>query len=145
MIAPTVSIFCAYAEDGNSMDGSKVCNPLGGNGVTCIPGCYPKGQECPDIGHAWSCSFPPTQLKEALQAQQDRSDMRARNNEVCVCAARNALSRHSRESSAYASAVNADAGLTPTFVCTRVRQIVIDTSTLVAQMPEVILGFFYIR
>ena len=82
LIAPTVSIFCAYAEDGNSMDGSKVCNPLGGDGVSCIPGCYPKGQECEDVGHAWMCSFPPSQLKQALQAQQDRADFRERNNEV---------------------------------------------------------------
>ncbi|KAL1496682.1 hypothetical protein AB1Y20_014276 [Prymnesium parvum] len=84
VLAPTVSIFCAYPEDGNSMDGNKVCHPLGGDGVHCIPGCYPLGQTCAEVGHEWSCSFPPTQLREALQAQLRREDMKQRNNEIVV-------------------------------------------------------------
>jgi hypothetical protein len=70
----------ADPEDGNSMD--KICNPLGGDGATCIPGCYPAGQQCPDVRHEWSCSFPPTHLREALQAQELR--FLARNNEMVV-------------------------------------------------------------
>lgn len=84
VIAPSVDLFCAYPEDGNSMDGSKVCSPLGGDGVSCIPGCYPQGKTCPEMGHTWSCSFPPSHLREALQAQQDRADFKARNNEIVV-------------------------------------------------------------
>ena len=74
--------WCMHAdpEDGNSMD--KICNPLGGDGATCIPGCYPAGQQCPDVRHEWSCSFPPTHLREALQAQELR--FLARNNEMVV-------------------------------------------------------------
>ena len=82
VLAPTAKLFCAYPEDGNSM--AKVCHPLGGDGVRCIPGCYPKGQWCPELHHAWSCSFPPTHLKEALQAQEGRIDFRMRNNELVV-------------------------------------------------------------
>jgi len=84
VIAPMVSIYCAYPEDGNSMDGRKICNPLGGNGASCIPGCYPKGEWCPEVGHTYSCSFPPEQLKEALQAQEESAHMLNRNNEIVV-------------------------------------------------------------
>ena len=82
VIRPSVSIFCAYPEDGNSMDGSKTCTHLGGDGEKCIPGCYPKGQQCQDVGHDWSCSYPPSRLKQALQAQQNNGNMARRNNEV---------------------------------------------------------------
>ena len=78
----TTTLFCAYPEDGNSM--AKTCQTLGGDGTRCIPGCYPKGQQCPDVGHAWSCSFPPSALREALQAQEDRIDFLSRNNELVV-------------------------------------------------------------
>jgi len=72
----------ADPEDGNSM--AKVCHPLGGDGVTCIPGCYPWGRQCPDVGHDWSCSFPPNQLREALTAQEHRADYLHRNNELII-------------------------------------------------------------
>jgi len=82
VLAPTARLFCAYPEDGNSM--AKLCRPLGGDGVTCIPGCYPRGQQCADVGHAWSCSFPPTQLGACLRAQEQRVDFLHRNNEIVV-------------------------------------------------------------
>jgi len=82
VLAPTAKLFCAYPEDGNSM--AKVCHPLGGDGVTCIPGCYPWGRQCPDVGHDWSCSFPPNQLREALTAQEHRADYLHRNNELII-------------------------------------------------------------
>ena len=50
---------------------AKTCYPLGGNGHTCIPGCYPEGQDCKSVGHPYSCSYPPDQLRDALQAQLD--------------------------------------------------------------------------
>jgi hypothetical protein len=81
IIAPTVELFCAYPSDGNSME--KVCDPLFGDGETCIPGCYPKGQECHgDV--TWTCSYPPERLRDALQAQADRIDYQNRNNELVV-------------------------------------------------------------
>jgi len=82
VLAPTAKLFCAYPEDGDSM--GKVCDPLGGDGISCIPGCYPPGQQCPEVHHAWSCSFPPTHLKEALQAQEDRIGFLSRNNELVI-------------------------------------------------------------
>ena len=42
------------------------------------------GQQCPELGHAWSCSFPPTHLKEALEAQEHRVDFLHRNNEIVI-------------------------------------------------------------
>ena len=81
IIAPTVELFCAYPADGNSM--AKVCDPLFGDGDTCIPGCYPKGQECQgDV--TWTCSYPPERLRDALQAQANRVDYQSSNNELVV-------------------------------------------------------------
>ena len=82
VLAPSVTIFCAYADDGNSMDPKKVCNPLGGDGVQCIPGCYPVGQQCADKRRDWLCSYPPSQLREALEAHQRRGAVK--NNEIVV-------------------------------------------------------------
>ena len=83
----TTEVYCAYPVDGNSMDENHVCTPLGGDGETCIPGCYPKGQQCHEVGHDWTCSYPPTMLKEALEAQLARADYRARNNEIVISTA----------------------------------------------------------
>ena len=82
VIAPTVQLYCAYPEDGNSM--AKTCRPLGGDGVTCIPGCSPNGQQCQQIGRNYGCSFPPTELKAALEAQEGRQDFLNRNNEMVI-------------------------------------------------------------
>jgi hypothetical protein len=85
VLSPThTDIFCAYATDGNSMDESKVCHPLGGNGRTCIPGCFLPSQQCKDADHPWTCSFPPARLKVALEAQLSHPDLQARNNEIVV-------------------------------------------------------------
>jgi hypothetical protein len=84
VLAPTAVLFCAYPEDGNSMDPNHVCEPLGGDGVSCIPGCYPVGKQCHEVGHDWSCSFPPERLKDALRHQQDRDSYKSRNNEIVV-------------------------------------------------------------
>ena len=75
---------CVRARSGNSMDPAKVCNPLGGDGVTCIPGCYPPGQQCHEVGHDWTCSFPPERLRDALSHQQARDSYKNRNNEMIV-------------------------------------------------------------
>ena len=79
----TTEVFCAYPVDGNSMSEQKVCTPLGGDD-RCIPGCYPRGQQCQEVGHTWTCSYPPSMLKEALEAQLSRADYVAKNNEIVV-------------------------------------------------------------
>lgn len=55
VLAPTATPLCAYPEDGNSM--LRTCEPLGGDGVRCIPGCSAAGEQCQEVGHDWSCSF----------------------------------------------------------------------------------------
>ena len=62
------------------------CDPQGGDGVTCIPGCYPQGEQCHEVMRSWSCSYPPERLKAALTAQQGRFSYRSRNNEIVVTA-----------------------------------------------------------
>ena len=61
-------IHCAYASDGNSM--GKFCS--NDSNSSCIPGCYPRGQQCQELGRDWDCSFDPSSLRGALQAQLDR-------------------------------------------------------------------------
>lgn len=63
---------------------AKVCERRGGDGSRCIPGCSPRGQQCPDLDRTYSCSFPPSDLRGAMQAQQDRESFRKRNNELVV-------------------------------------------------------------
>ena len=63
---------------------SKNCRPLGGNGDSCIRDAAPNGQQCQQLGQDWSCSFPPTQLKAALEAQESRDDRLMRNNEMVI-------------------------------------------------------------
>jgi len=82
VVSPSVELFCACPEDCNSQ--AKLCDPLGGDGSSCIPGCYPMGQQCPDLDRTYECSFPPTHLRDALMAQQARHDYRDRNNEMVV-------------------------------------------------------------
>ena len=83
VISPSVDVLCAYPEDGNSMN--KVCEPLGGDGVTCIPGCSGRGETCEEVGHDWACSFGgANRLRDALRAQQARGSYRARNNEIVI-------------------------------------------------------------
>jgi len=118
VLAPKVSLFCAYSEDGNSMDGSKMCHGLHGDidettgEPTCIPGCNVPGQQCADrlAANPWhvgpyvaGCSYPPTQLKEALEAHRWGAAEQNRNvwNEM-----------------------------------------VIDLRTVTANMPDVVEGFF---
>ena len=84
VLSPAVQIFCAYADDGNSMDQNKVCTPLGGDGRNCIPGCYPVGQQCADMRRDWLCSYPPSQLRDALEAQRTRDGGLLKNNEIVV-------------------------------------------------------------
>ena len=95
VLAPTARLFCAYSEDGNSMDPSKLCSsPVGDadrprSEQKCVPGCYPPGQQCAELEAAdkakfleetggfapWDrgpyvprCSYPPEMLKQALEA-----------------------------------------------------------------------------
>jgi hypothetical protein len=82
IVSPDVGIFCAYPEDGNSL--SKKCEPLGGDGRTCIPGCSPAGEQCQEVGRDYSCSFGRDFLLQALEAQQRRESYRSRNNEIVV-------------------------------------------------------------
>ena len=63
-----VTMSCFYPKDGNSM--GRHCDGGYGDGVECIPGCYPKGEECNDVGRMWMCSYAPSALKEALQFQE---------------------------------------------------------------------------
>lgn len=88
------------------MHGSKNCYPTDeavppNRSValrTCIPGCYPTGQQCPDLQaragcrnawcqRIWDCSFPPSHLAGALRAQLRVSHTPPRagsHNEVVV-------------------------------------------------------------
>jgi len=80
VIAPTADLFCTYTGDGNSM--ATVCDPLGGDGSTCIPGCSPSGKQCQEIRSPFGCSYAPTHLKDALTDQQ--AGQASRNNELVV-------------------------------------------------------------
>ena len=97
------------------MDSSKLCATLTGDAdlprtqQRCIPGCYPPGQQCAEVAArdkakfladtggyaAWDrgpfvprCSYPPEQLREALEANRwlntDRTQMRRAHNEMVV-------------------------------------------------------------
>lgn len=83
MLAGTAAVRCAYPGDGDSMAGSKLCDPLGGDGVRCIPGCTPVGSQCPELRHDWECSFPPAALRIALEHQLHSGSIE-RNNEVVI-------------------------------------------------------------
>ena len=66
--ASTTRLHCIYSGDGNSM--ARDCNGGPGDGVSCIPGCAPVGSQCLESTcWCWDCSFPPTHLASALQAQ----------------------------------------------------------------------------
>lgn len=94
ILSPLTSrLFCAYPVDGNSLNHN--CPTLGGDGRSCIPGCYPAGQQCQDVVDAqpWliyaGCSYPPERLADALRKQQApelalSDDGAADNNEVVV-------------------------------------------------------------
>jgi len=77
-----VRLFCIYNSDGNSM--AHTCNGGYGDGVRCIPGCYPAGAQCQDVGRDWTCSWPPTMMQQALQAQLNRHDPSDTWNELVV-------------------------------------------------------------
>ena len=82
------------------MNARKACTPLFGDGTSCVPGCSPPGDACHFDFHAeWSqsgtsphaecscfdgCSYPPEQLKDALELAETDSLGRFRNNEVVV-------------------------------------------------------------
>lgn len=84
VLAGAAQVRCAYPGDGDSMSDSKLCDPLGGDGVHCIPGCLPVGQQCPELRRDWECSFPPSALRTALEHQLGTGNIE-RNNEVRVC------------------------------------------------------------
>jgi len=82
-----VDFFCIYNDDGNSM--GKTCG--GGYGdAHCIPGCSPPGQQCQDVRHSWSCSWPPSHLADCMRAQLQTSDgarpiaQAVRHNEIVI-------------------------------------------------------------
>ena len=74
-----------------------------GDGVHCIPGCYPDGQQCQQVGHDWNCAWPPSMLADAMRAQLQR-DGGASNSH---------------------------------------NEIVIDTRSIEAHLPEIVLAFFF--
>lgn len=83
----TTRCYCAYPQDGNSL--AKVCAHLGGSDDgSCIPGCFPRGQQCPDYPswRWWECSFPPSMLRDAMQCQVQIGNERGSmpNNEIVV-------------------------------------------------------------
>lgn len=83
ILAPSARLFCAYHDDGNSMSTDKLCGKgnIHGN-ATCTPGCYGVGKQCADIVSAHKgdaayngkyphhCSYPPSQLYDALSAHK---------------------------------------------------------------------------
>jgi len=72
-------LLCACPEDCNSQN--KVCPTLFGDD-TCTPGCFDEAHWCSSASEGYSCSFPPHQLKQALQKQQSR--FLTRNNEMVI-------------------------------------------------------------
>lgn len=62
------------------MDPAKVCPQRGD--TECIPGCYRVGEQCADVRRDWHCSYPPSQLADALEAHQQRGALK--NNEIVV-------------------------------------------------------------
>lgn len=82
LAADLVDLFCVYGGDGNSM--GHDCGGGYGNGVTCIPGCYPRGQQCQEVGHDWNCAWPPTRLADAMEAQLLRGRPSASHNEIVI-------------------------------------------------------------
>lgn len=91
VLAPAgLKLFCMYSSDGNSMN--KVCDPLYGDGVKCIPGCLSpetRGQFCEDYHDgrmfSWTdCAFSPSHLADALRRQIENEPLRGRNNEAVI-------------------------------------------------------------
>jgi len=81
--AGLVDLFCIYNDDGNSME--KTCDGGVGDGTNCIPGCYSPGQQCQDTNTRWSCSWPPSRLADAMQAQLDMGGGEAiKHNEAVI-------------------------------------------------------------
>jgi hypothetical protein len=93
-----LSMHCVYPTDGDSQD--KVCSTWGGgasssmthhgkafdtHGAPCIPGCFPDGKWCgqPGADTLGACSYPPEQLCEALERQEEGFG-RGRNNEIVM-------------------------------------------------------------
>jgi hypothetical protein len=72
VLSKSLRVLCVHQNDGNSMAEERTCPTLYGDGKTCIPGCYPKGQECADVHRDWLCSFPPDRMQEAIAAQLAR-------------------------------------------------------------------------
>ena len=60
---------CCNAVHSHLAGMDHVCDVLGGDGTSCIPGCFPRGQDCLTVGREWSCSYNPEDLREALAAQ----------------------------------------------------------------------------
>ena len=62
---------------------ARSCGGGYGDGVTCIPGCAPVGQQCLDAAcGCWDCSFPPEHLRDALAAQLAAGVQR--HNEIII-------------------------------------------------------------
>ena len=78
------------------------CGGGPGDGIYCIPGCYPNGQQCQQVGHDWNCAWPPSMLRDAMESQLARGRPSGTHNEI-----------------------------------------VIDTRSIVANLPGAILGFFF--
>jgi hypothetical protein len=77
----TARLWCAYPTDGDSM--AKTCETLFG-GDDCIPGCYPPGHSCIDVGHEYECSYPPENLRECMSAQMVRQARDQIHNEMVI-------------------------------------------------------------
>ena len=61
------------------------CEPIGGDGDTCIPGCSPKGQQCDELGIAFGGTDGATCSYASLAASMRQQPRPAnRNNEVVL-------------------------------------------------------------
>ena len=128
--ASRVAIFCAYGSDGNSM--AHTCGGGYGDGETCIPGCYPTNRQCARMHRDWTCSWPPSMLREAL--------------EVCVQPARlPALPSPSPSISASPSPSRSQAQLRRANPSNTWNEIVIDTRSIEADTVGAISAFFFLK
>ena len=93
ILAPHLKLLCAYPLDGDSQD--KVClsphemtfygQPFELDGAECTPGCFPPSEFCSTmgiVGFEGTCSYPPTELCDAIAAQA--SSGHYRNNEMII-------------------------------------------------------------
>ena len=138
------------------------CDGGFGDGSTCIPGCAPNGQQCltSPCACGWDCSYPPEHTADALQAQVDEGELAGADGVLRhnVCAhlvriihtacdmQRSPLTLFTSPSPHLASCL-ASCHITPYAIPPQrstTQEVVIDTRSITSNLPDVVLGFFFL-